>query len=413
MLPIARAGADSADLTTALFTATSAVALTGLVVVDTATYWSHFGQLVILALIQLGGLGIMTLATLASLAIVGRMGVRGRLNAAAEGRGRAISEVKPLLLGVLGFTVAIEALVAALLTLRFRADMDWPAAVWEGVFHSISAFNNAGFGLKPDNLVAYVGDPAVIFPIAAAIILGGLGFPVLTELFLRLRVRRKSSLTLVFTLWGTVVLLVVGTVVTAALEWNGVLQGFSTPEKLLAAWFHSVSSRTAGFNSVDVGHMHPSTLAVTNVLMFIGGGSGGTAGGVKITTLAVLVSVLVSEVCAQDQVLVRGRRIPDRTVRQALAVLVISLMLIGFGVTTIQILAPQCTSAQVTFEVFSAFATVGLSTGITAALPTAAKYVLIVLMYAGRIGPITVVAALAARQNRKLYSFPEERPFIG
>ncbi len=417
LLPFSRSGPESPEFTTALFTATSATCLTGLTVVDTATYWSHFGQVVIMLLIQVGGLGIMTLATVVSFVLAGQMGVKGRLRAAAEQRGRDLGEIRTIIFGTIGFSLAIELVIAIVLTFRFAAEYGYGflPAVWEGVFHSISAFNNAGFGLRSNNLVPYVNDAGIILPIAFGIIVGGLGFPVLLELRARWRskVKHPPSLTLIFTLVGTAILLVVGTIGFALMEWTNALRDLSPWSAVQAAFFHSVSSRTAGFNSVDLSDLRPSSLMLTDFLMFIGGGSGGTAGGVKVTTAAVLVAVLIAEVRGDEQLLVAGRRIPGRIVRQAMAVFMMAFLIVGGSIMALQLLLPQFHSHQITFETISAFATVGLTTGITPELPDFARIWLVVLMYLGRIGPITVVAALAARTNRRLYSFPVERPFIG
>lgn len=420
LLPVSREGDARADLVTALFTATSAVCLTGLTVVDTATYWSHTGQAIIMILIQLGGLGIMTLATFAGWVISGRIGLRSRLNAEAEGRGTQLGEVRGLLVASVVFTFLVEAITALLLFFRFLAlGLSWPAAVWEAVFHAVSAFNNAGFGLRSTNLMPFVGDWFIIVPIAGAIILGGLGFPLLLELYVRYRKRRAGracgqlSLTAVFTLWGTVFLLAVGTVGTFAIERRGALAQFGLPTQLLAAFFHSVSSRTAGFNSVDIGQFHPSTLVMTDFLMFIGAGSGGTAGGIKITTVAVLLAVMIAEIRGDENMLIHHRRIPNRTARQAMAVLMMAVLFVGFSVMLMLFVAPEFRTMQLSFEVISAFATVGLSTGITGALPPAAKLLLVLLMFAGRVGPVALVSTLSARTTKRKYSFPVERPIIG
>ncbi|AKK03934.1 TrkH family potassium uptake protein [Corynebacterium epidermidicanis] len=417
LLPIARSGPQSPEFVTALFTATSAVCLTGLNVVDTATYWSHFGQAVILILIQIGGLGIMTLATVVSFVLAGRMGVKGRLRAAAEQRGRDLGEIRTIIWGTVGFSLAIELIIALLLFFRFFFSYDYSfgPAVWQSVFHAVSAFNNAGFGLQSTNLVPFVNDAGIIMPIAFGIIVGGLGFPVLLELTARLRSGHKTlpSLTLRFTLWGTTFLLVLGTVGFGVMEWNGALKELSPGSAVMAAFFHSVSTRTAGFNSIDLSNLHSSSLLLTDFLMLLGGGSGGTAGGVKVTTAAVLVAVMVAEIRGDEQLLVGGRRIPGRTVRQAMAVFMMAFVLVVGSIMGLQILMPQFSSHQIVFETISAFATVGLTTGITPQLPDVAQIWLVALMYAGRVGPITVVAALAARNNRRMYSFPVERPFIG
>ncbi|MCS4536425.1 TrkH family potassium uptake protein [Corynebacterium sp. HS2168-gen11] len=413
-LPVSRNGSELEPMV-ALFTATSAACLTGLTVVDTATYWSHFGQLVIIGLVQLGGLGIMTLATIAGWAIVGNLGVRSRLNANAEGRGLHLGDVKTLLIATISFTVMVELIIGIILSVRFHNTYhyQWPAATWEGTFHAISAFNNAGFGLRTSNMMQYVSDPTILLPVAVAIILGGLGFPTLLELYRKILTPTRLGLTTVFTVYGTVILLLLGTLATVMFEWNGVLGELSTFDKWLSAFFHSVSSRTAGFNSIDISSFHPNALMATNILMLIGGGSGGTAGGVKITTIAVIFAVVWAEVKGNEDVTVRGRRLPPRTIRQALSVITISVVVVLSAMMTVLIVAPHFTTAQLAFEVISAFSTVGLSTGITPFLPSSAQLVLIVLMYAGRIGPITLVAALAARDQQRYYSYPEERPFIG
>lgn len=420
LLPVARAGTAQADIVTALFTATSAVCLTGLTVVDTATYWSHFGQLVILGLIQVGGLGIMTLTTLAGWMLMGRLGVKKRLYAAAEGRGSHLGEVKGLLLATFLFTLTVETITGIVLTCRFHSlGSPWSAALWEGTFHSISAFNNAGFALASNNLVPYVGDFGVILPISGAIIVGGLGFPLLLELYRRQRRRRQGkaphrlSVSAVFVVFGTGVLLLGGFVATALTEWNGALAGHDVKTKLLAAFFHSVSTRTAGFNSIDIAALHPNSLIITDLLMFIGGGPGGTAGGMKITTMAVILAVLVAEVRGDEHVLVHKRRIPNRAVRQAMAVTVLAALLVIVALMAIMAMAPQIHTMNLTFEVISAFATVGLSTGITPDLPQSAQLVLVVLMYAGRIGPVSLVSALAMRNSKRQYCYPDERPLIG
>ncbi|MDU0479867.1 potassium transporter TrkG [Staphylococcus chromogenes] len=417
MLPIARSGPQSPEFVTALFTATSAVCLTGLNVVDTASYWSHFGQAVILLLIQIGGLGIMTLATVVSYVLAGRMGVRGRLNAAAEQRGRDFGEIRTIIWGTIGFSLAVEGIISFILFCRFFFGYHYTfgASVWQGVFHAVSAFNNAGFGLHSTNLVPFVNDVGIILPIASGIIIGGLGFPVLLELRARCKSphRTPPSLTLRFTLWGTGFLLLLGTVGFGAMEWNGALAHLEPWSAVQAAFFHSVSTRTAGFNSIDLSNLHSSSLLLTDFLMLIGGGSGGTAGGVKVTTAAVLVAVMVAEIRGDEQLLVGGRRIPGRIVRQAMAVFMMAFVIVVSSIMGLQILMPQFSSHEIVFETISAFATVGLTTGITPELPDFARVWLVCLMYAGRVGPITVVAALAGRTNRRLYSFPVERPFIG
>lgn len=405
----------------ALFTATSASCLTGLVTVDTGTHWSGFGQLVIAMLIQLGGLGFMTIASIFGLFVAGRMGLRRRASATVEGRGVDMGEVSWVVRATVLFTLATEFVVAIFLTLRFWFAYDYPLrrAVWEGIFHSISGFNNAGFALYTDNVIGFNTDAWVLLPLAFALMVGGLGFPVLLELWRHLKARVfgtkpvRWSLTTRFTLKGTVLLVLLGTVMVGLAEWHGALKGLSSPAKALNAFFAGVSPRTAGFNALDYGDFHPSTLLGTDLLMFIGGGSGGTAGGVKITTAAVILAAVIAEIRADSSVAVSNRRIGPSVVRQALAVLAFGVGLVMSSVLIILFLAPQFTTDQIAFEVTSAFATVGLSTGITGSLPAGAQIILILLMFAGRVGPIVLATALASRARTRVFEYPEERPFIG
>ncbi|MET8468845.1 potassium transporter TrkG [Streptomyces sp. NPDC006422] len=278
-LPLASESSSATDVVDALFTSTSAVCVTGLAVVDTGTHWSGFGEGVILALIQVGGFGIMTMASLLALLVSGRLRLRMQLTAAAETKSFGIGDVRKVLLGVAGSTLIVELAVGAVLALRFRYGYGEGIgrAVYLGYFHAVSAFNNAGFGLHADSLTRYAEDPWVTLPIAAAVILGGIGFPVFLEV-LRHRHRRRTTgrrnwtLHTKLTLITTAVLLVVGTVLTCVLEWTnrGALGPLGWPEKLLGGFFHSAMSRTAGFNALDIGALHASTLLVTCILMFIG-----------------------------------------------------------------------------------------------------------------------------------------------
>lgn len=274
--------------------------MTGHVVVDTATYWTPFGQVVIMALIQVGGLGIMTFATLIGLVVVRRISLRSRLTTAAEARGLGLHDFPNILGQVVKTTLLVEATVAALLFFRFILGYGEPVdrAAWLAVFHSVSSFNNAGFSLFSDNLVSYVADPFICIPIAAAIILGGIGFPVILQLRKHLRSPLKWTMNTRLVLLGTITLLAAGTVYVTAIEWSNpaTLGPLDWPAKLLAGFFTSVQTRTAGFNSIDIGAMDPASWIGMDVLMLIGGGPAGTAGGIKITTFAVLFFILMTEV---------------------------------------------------------------------------------------------------------------------
>lgn len=415
MLPVSTTADGGAPPLTALFHATSAVCVTGLATVDTGSYWSPVGQVVLVGLIQIGGFGIMTLASLLGLLVARRLGLGTLLNATAETRSLGNGDVRQVLLGVARVTLAVEACVAVILTVRFAwaYGMGIGEAAWHGVFHSISAFNNAGFGLRPDNLVQYAEDPLVCLPVAAAVILGGIGFPVILELRRHLA-PRTWSLHAKLTVATSAILLVAGTLLTLAAEWSnpGTLGPAAWPQKLHAAFFHSVVARTAGFNSVDVGAMNEGTWLVTDILMFIGGGSAGTAGGIKVTTFAVLFFVLVAEARGNEDSQAFRRRIQVAAQRQALTVALLGVGAVVTGTLLLMAISPVPMSPAL-FEVVSAFATVGLSTGITADLPGAGQLLLVALMFLGRIGPVTLVSALAIRTHVQQYRLAEDRPLIG
>ncbi|WP_426042323.1 TrkH family potassium uptake protein [Brevundimonas sp. TWP2-3-4b1] len=415
-LPWATATGDPAPLLTALFTATSATCVTGLITVDTATYWSLFGQVVILGLFQVGGFGIMTGATLLGLLISRRMKLGRRLIVQAETKSLQLVDVKGVLMTILWVTLTFELAVAVILTFRFRFGYGepWGVAAWHGVFHSVSAFNNAGFSTFTDNLMGFALDPLVLFPLCAAVIVSGLGFPVINELLTEWRTPERWSIHAKLTLLGTGGLLVLGFLGVAVAEWNnvGTFSNMSAPAKMLNAFTHSVVSRTAGFNTVDVGQMRPETLFLTDGLMLIGGGSAGTAGGIKVTTFLLLGVIVWAEVRGRSDVTAFRRRICPDAQRQALAVVLLAVGLVG--VSTLAILSLTMHPLEkVLFEVVSAFATVGMSTGITASLPPTAQLILIGLMFVGRVGTITVAAAMALRARHVPYRYPQERPIVG
>ncbi len=422
MLPAATAPGRGTSVLTALFTAAGALS-GGLSIVGTGSHWTPFGEGVVLALIQIGGFGIMTLASLLALLVSGRLRLRTQLTTQeeTETRGLGVGGIRRVLLGIAGTTLVVELTTAAALALRLRFGhgLSVGDAVHHGIFYGISAFNNAGFALPDDNLVAYADDPWILLPVALACMLGALGFPVLLEL-LRSRTpqvggtRRRWSLHTRLTLVTSALLLAAGTVLTCGLEWsNGATLGpMGWGDKVLNGFFTAASARTAGFNTVDTGAMEPATLLGICVLMFIGGGSAGTAGGIKVTTFAVLAAAILAEIRGHTDADIMGRRISGATLRQALTVALLGVGLVIVG--TLVLLAVTEESAEaVLFEAVSAFGTVGLSTGITAGLPAAGQLTVIVLMFIGRVGPITLASALALRQRDRRYTLPEERPVIG
>lgn len=416
LLPFATASGGSAPPITALFTATSAVCVTGLITVDTPTYWSGFGQGVILLLIQLGGFGIMTLASLAALFVSHKLGLRSRLLARAETGALDLGDVRTILKGVIRLTLLFEGTVAVLLLLRFWLSYDEGLlrSVWLAVFHSISAFNNAGFALFSDNLIGFADDPFVLIVIGAAVVAGGLGFPVWMELRNNPTKPRRWTLHTKLVVSMTITLLVVGTVAMAAFEWDNpdTLGSLSSADTVVNGAFASLTPRTAGFNSFDYGDANPETVLVTTLLMFIGAGPAGTAGGVKVTTVAVLALMVWAELRGDPDVSRFGRRIPAGAQRQALAVVVIGLVALFAGNLALLATSPFDVGSTL-FEAASAFGTVGLSVGITPDLAAPPQLVLTVLMFLGRVGPITLGTALVLRERERLYRYPEERPIIG
>jgi Trk-type K+ transport system membrane component len=347
------------------------VTVTGLVVVDTAGQWSVFGEAVILALIQLGGIGIMTLASIVLLVLSRRVGLRHRLNAQVETGALTLGDVRRILKGVLVLSVVVEIAASAVLALRFWITYDAaaPTALWSGVFHGVSAFNNAGISLYSDSLTQFATDPFVVFPITLAFVIGGLGFPVLVEFGRRTRPRRWSLHTRI-TVIATVVLLVVGPVSILVLEWTNpaTLGPLDVWDKIQAAWFQGVTPRTAGFNTIEIGSMREETLNIITGLMFIGAGPASTSGGIKVTTFAVLGYAMWAEVRGDQDVNVFNRRLPLGVTRQAMTVALLSVGVVFSTAIVLDAISPF-TFTQTSFEAASAFGTVGLSTGITNSLP--------------------------------------------
>ncbi|MEK9987543.1 MAG: potassium transporter TrkG [Aquiluna sp.] len=424
LFPFSTAPGNSTDFVTALFTAVSAVCITGLTVVDTGTHWSGFGQVVILFLIQLGGLGIVSFATLVGLLISGRISLRDRLNTLSEAKIVGIDNVPALLRTILlvyfGFEVALAIYLIARLRITYEESMG--DAIWNGFFHAVSAFNNGGFSLYSDSMASFSQDLFVVAPVAVAVVVGGLGFPVLIELHERLwglnkqqngKPRRFSLHTRV-TLAATVVLLTLGSMFIGVMEWNNpkTLGGMNILEKLWNAAFMSAMPRSGGFSSVDVGDMDPATWLGLDFMMFIGGGSASTAGGIKVTTIAILFFIIYTEVRGETAVNVGNRRLPRSIQRQALTLVSLYAMLIIFS-TMFLAATTDFSLDELLFDVISAAATVGLSTGITPDLPDFAKLWLSILMFVGRLGPVVIASALALRVTRRHYELPKERPLIG
>lgn len=415
-LPVATESGEPARFLDALFTATSAVCLTGLILVDSEMHWSTAGEVIIMLLVQAGGLGIMTMATLFAVALSGRIGLRARMLVQVETKSLRMTDLRRVVRNVFLLSLGAEAVVAAVLTARFvlAYDESLGRAAYLGLFHSISAFNNAGFALWPDSLIGFSSDPWICLTIAAAVIVGGIGFPVLFELRHSWRRPSRGSVLTRITLTLTVVLLVGGTLLLLIIEGRNprTLGPMSGADQLLNAFFSSAMPRSGGFNSIDLAAMYPSSWLAYDMLMFIGGGSAGTAGGIKVTTFGLLAYVIWAELRGEPEVNVGRRRIPTQLQRQALTIALVSLGAVAVSTFLLLALNPHPLD-QVLFEVISAFATVGMSTGITPELNEASHILLALLMFVGRVGPLTLGTALALRTQTRHYELPEERPLVG
>ncbi len=402
MLPVSAASGAWTAPVTALFTATSAVCLTGLVVVDTGTYWSPFGQVVVLGLVQIGGLGIMTGSTLLLMLLVGRRSALSDRIVAQESAGaRDLGSVRLVLRRVAIFSLAAEGVGAAVLTLLFLLRYrDAGKAAWHGVFHAISGFNNAGFDLMGGfaSLSGFAQDPPVFLSIGVLIVLGGLGVAIVGDVIDKRRwVRFALETKLV--LATTAALVLAGTVALLAFEWGNAATLGALPEaqRPLNALFESVSFRTAGMTTIPMGSLTDSSLITAIGLMFIGGASGSTAGGIKVTTFAILLFTIISTVRGRPFTEAFGRRVPGDVVARALSVALLAVAFGFAGALALEVTGAPGSFLQIAFETASAFGTVGDTTGITPQLSEPSLMVLALAMFAGRLGPLTLVLALSAR----------------
>jgi potassium uptake TrkH family protein len=428
-LPVSRASGKMGGFLEAMFTSVSAICVTGLSTVNVETYWTPFGHLIIMLLIKLGGLGILTLATLIGFLIARRVGMRATMLGATESSNLRMGSVKKTIGRIVIVVSAIEAVTATLLTLRFWTEYqyDLGKAIWYGTFHSISSFNNAGFALYGDNVMRFQADAWIMIPLCLNVIVGGLGFLVLFELGRRMAGRVEArrvggaiesklhwTLTTRIVLWGSLILVAGGTLFFLFSEWGNpkTLGPMDLGVKVLSAFALSVFARTAGFNSVDISALDPTSWLAHDILMFIGGGSGSTAGGIKVTTAAVLIFIVWTEIRGDTAVNIGNRRLPRSIQRQALTLISLSFLVVIGATMVLHLLTPFSTD-QIIFEVISAFGTVGLSTGITASLPPAAQIVLMLVMFVGRLGTVVVASSLAARVTHVHYELPKERPIIG
>lgn len=400
----------------AFFVSVSAVSVTGLSSVDFPAIFTRFGSAVVMGLIQVGGLGIMTITTAAVLLVGRRIGLQDLLAVREElGSTGSPRNTLRLILQITGITLLVEGVGAVVLSYGFiRGGLGFGDGVFQGAFHAVMAFCNSGFAVLPDgDLAPYAGDPMVVGGLAALIVLGGLGFPVLVNLYRYRRLRRltlHSKLVLVTT--GALIL--VGVASVAAFEWNNpaTLGGESFGTHWLMALLQGVTPRTAGFSTVDYTGMRDTTLLVQLGLMFVGTGPVSTGGGVKVTTLALLFLVVLAQVRGREEVSAFGKRLPRQILARALSILSLSSLLV-LAATLALMISDGLTLLPAIFEITSAFGTVGLSLDVTLGLSTFGKLLVAGMMFFGRIGPITLVLALSARQKRHKYDYPQEDIAIG
>lgn len=415
-LPVAHTGRGGGSVHTAMFTSVSAISITGLSTVDIGTYFTPFGQVVILVLIQIGGIGVVTLGTLAALLVRGRVGLKDQIAAQRDARTLTVGDVRHLLVKIGMLFLIMNAFAITVLTLRMRFGYgeSWGEALWHGTFHGVSGVNQAGLALYPDSFTRFVGDLWIVGALSIVIFLGGLGYPVLFELRERWRHPRTWTTHTRLTFWGSAGVVVIALVSFGLFEWNnpGTLRPLSTWDKSVATLAGGIFPTSAGFNTVNTGSISDETMLVQLIVMFIGGGSASTAGGIKITTFLVLAYVMWAELRGERDVTIGYRRIPSDVQRQALTIALGGLGCVVAGTIALTLLTDHSLQL-VLFEVISAFGTVGLSANVTGDLPVPAQMVLMVLMFIGRVGTITFAASLALKQRHRRYRFAEDRPLVG
>lgn len=431
-LPFSSSSGSVTPLADALFTAVSAICVTGLSTVDMASHWSLFGELVILAGLQIGGIGVLTLASILGLTVTRRLGLRQRLLAAGDTNpmrmGRDVSESQAVGLGEIGgllvavatSLVVIEIALTALITPRLMAEgYDFWHALWNGFYLAASAFTNTGFVPLPGGLAPFETDLYLLTVLAVGVFLGAIGFPVIFSLYRYVagggwRAHKRLGLHAKLTLTTTLIFVIVGWVAIAGLEFANprTLGGHGFWDTLLSSAYMSVMTRSGGLGIIDPIDMNGSTLLAMDMLMFVGGGSASTAGGIKVTTLAVLFLAAYAEARGYRDIQVFGRRIPDEVLRVSVSILIWGATIVL--VSTVALL--QLTGRPldvVLFEVISAFGTCGLSTGLSSEVSDPGKYILAATMWAGRVGTVTLAAAVAATSRSRLFKLPEERPIVG
>ncbi len=422
MLPISTNDGSWSNPVTALFTSTSAVCVTGLSVVDVGKFYSFWGQLFLVLLVQIGGLGYMTATTFLLLLLGRKFGLRDKIAIQQSLDQSGLAGVVQLVRSIIATTAIFELTGVFVLLLVFIPQHGWNYGLWLAIFHSVNSFNNAGFSLFSDSLIGYVKSVPVNLVVTLLIIFGGIGYEVIMEMFLAVRdrlnrTRRKIVFSLHFKVvtTTTIFLLILGTIAFLLTEFSNAdtFGSLSYSEKVMAAWFQSVTPRTAGFNTIDIGKMTDAGLFITIALMFIGASPGSTGGGIKTTTFRVLYSCTKAVLQGKDEVSCYQRRVPYSLILKTIGVVFGSLMLVIIATVLISLSDQQFEFLQVLFEVMSAFATVGLSTGITPKLSTFAELVIIATMYLGRVGVLLLISAVLGDPKHSVVHYPEENLYVG
>ncbi|MGI8316378.1 TrkH family potassium uptake protein [Halobacillus mangrovi] len=410
MLPISTT--ESITFLDALFTATSAMTVTGLIVVDTGTAFTMFGEIIIMALIQLGGLGIMTFAVLIFIILGKKIGIKERLLVRQALNQTSLGGIIRLVRKLFIFSITMEAIAVVLLSLRWVPEMGWSDGIYASIFHSISAFNNAGFSIWSDSLSGYVTDPVINIVITFLFIIGGVGFTVVFDVWKSKEFRHLALHTKVM-LIGTIVVNVFSIFMIFVLEFNNsnTIGDFSTSGKWIASYFQAVTPRTAGFNTIDIGQMEESSLFYILLLMFVGGGSGSTAGGIKLSTALIIILAAIAFFREKEHPNLYRRSLSNHLILRALALTVGSVMVV-FVSSFILNMSEDAPFLVILFETISAFGTVGLSMGLTGSLTTIGKVMIIVTMLVGKLGPLTFAFAFATQKPDPI-KYPSEDVLTG
>ncbi|MEG4578268.1 TrkH family potassium uptake protein [Microcoleus sp. MON1_C5] len=422
MMPFSTIDGTWSDPITALFTSTSSVCVTGLSVVDVGKYYSFWGQLCLVLLVQIGGLGYMTATSFLLLLLGRRFGLKDKVAMQQSLDKPGLAGVVQLIQSILATTLLFELTGVFLLMTVFVPQYGFKEGVWSAIFHSVNSFNNAGFSIYSDNLIGYITSPMVNFTVSGLIIFGGIGYQVIMEMYLWLRDRfNKSPICTVFSLnfkvvtTTTAVLLILGTLAFLVLEYDNpdTFGSLTFPQKLMAAWFQSVTPRTAGFNTISIGQMTEASLFLTIALMFIGASPGSTGGGIKTTTFRLLFCCTTAVIEGQEDVECYQRQIPPPMILKTISVVFGSLLVAFTSAILIELTNPQVEFIAALYEAVSAFGTVGLSTGITPTLSPIGKLILIATMYIGRVGVLLLVSAAFGDPKPRSFKYAEESLLVG